>query len=141
MAPRLIVSSLLLLALSGCSTPARQAATEPATCKVGEVMAQTTLYFGLNRPQGAAISDAEWQGFVDGEVTPRFKDGLTVFAARGQWLGNDGKLARENSKALMLIHRPDKASEQNIEALRAIYKQRFAQESVMRVDAPACVAF
>ena len=141
MAPRLIVSSLLLLALSGCSTPARQAATEPATCKVGEVMTQTTLYFGLNRPQGAAISDAEWQGFVDGEVTPRFKDGLTVFAARGQWLGNDGKLARENSKALMLIHRPDKASEQNIEALRAIYKQRFAQESVMRVDAPACVAF
>lgn len=142
MAPRLILSSLLLLALSGCSTPARQAATPPAAaCALGDVMTQTTLYFGLNRPQGAAISQAEWQGFVDGEVTPRFKDGLTVFAAQGQWLGNDGKVARENSRALMLIHSPDKASEQSIEALRAIYKQRFAQESVMRVDAPACVAF
>ncbi len=142
MAPRLILSSLILLALTGCSTPARQAVTPPAAaCALGDIMTQTTLYFGLNRPQGAAISQAEWQGFVDGEVTPRFKDGLTVFAAQGQWLGNDGKLARESSKALMLIHSPDKASEQSIEALRAIYKQRFAQESVMRVDAPACVAF
>lgn len=72
---------------------------------------------------------------------PRFKDGLSVFDAKGQWLGNDGKLARENSKALMLIHSPDTASEQNIEALRTRYKQQFSQDSVMRVDAPVCVAF
>ncbi len=64
-----------------------------------------------------------------------------MFDARGQWLGNDGKVARESSKALMLIHGKDARSESNIEALRGIYKQRFAQESVMRVDQPVCVQF
>ena len=104
-------------------------------------MVQTTLYFGLNRPQGAAITLAEWQEFVDDDVTPRFRAGLTVFTAQGQWLGDDGRLAREESRALMLIHPLDSGSERGIEALRAVYKQRFAQDSVMRVDAPVCVAF
>ncbi len=142
MVSRLFTFSLLVLALSGCTSPSRPVSQVAApVCAAGDAMTQTTLYFGLNRPQGAAISEAEWQAFVDADVTPRFKDGLTVFAAKGQWLGSDGKLARENSKALLLIHAKDKASEQGIEALRAIYKQRFAQESVMRVDALACVAF
>ncbi|MEJ4047265.1 DUF3574 domain-containing protein [Erwinia sp. SLM-02] len=141
MSARLFYSSFLLLALTGCSVPGKVTSTAVPACPVGEAMQQTTLYFGLNRPHGQAITDAEWQTFVDKDVTPRFKDGLTVFAAKGQWLGNDGKLAREESRALMLIHATDRSSEQGIEALRAIYKQRFAQDSVMRVDTPACVAF
>jgi len=142
MVSRVFTFSLLVLALSGCSATSRPGNQVAApVCAVGDAMTQTTLYFGLNRPQGAVITEAEWQGFVDADVTPRFKDGLTVFAAKGQWLGNDGKLARESSKALLLIHATDKASEQGIEALRAIYKQRFAQDSVMRVDTPVCVAF
>lgn len=139
MSARLLYSSFLLLALTGCSAPGK--VTSTAACAVGEAMQQTTLYFGLNRPHGQAITEAEWQTFVDKDVTPRFKDGLTVFTAKGQWLGNDGKLARENSKALMLIHATDRDSEQRIEALRTIYKQRFTQDSVMRVDTSACVAF
>lgn len=131
------------LLLSGCVAPNQKAAMLKAasTCNTGEPMTQTTLYFGLNRPAGPAITASEWQTFVDQQVTPRFKEGLSVFDAKGQWLGNDGKLARENSKALMLIHVPGAESEQNIEALRARYKQQFAQDSVMRVDAPVCVAF
>ena len=46
-------------------------------------------------------------------MTPRFRDGLTVFDARGRWLGNDGKVAREPSKALMLIHGKDAQSEEH----------------------------
>jgi hypothetical protein len=68
------------------------------TCKADNQMQQTTLYFGLNRPAGAQITSNEWQQFVDQDVTPRFRDGLTVFDARGQWLGNDGKVAREPAK-------------------------------------------
>ncbi|SMB55450.1 conserved exported hypothetical protein [Serratia proteamaculans] len=131
-----------VLLLSGCVAPVSNTVQQkPANCSIGDPMTQTTLYFGLNRPVGPVISAAEWQSFVDGQVTPRFKDGLSVFDAKGQWLGNDGKLARENSKALMLIHAPGKESETNIEALRSSYKQQFAQDSVMRVDAPVCVAF
>jgi hypothetical protein len=129
------------LLLSGCVAPGHQAVSPAPACRTGDPMMQTTLYFGLNRPAGPAITAAEWQTFVDSQVTPRFKDGLTVFDAKGQWLGHDGKLARENSKALLLIHAPGKESEANIEALRSGYKQQFAQDSVMRVDAPVCVAF
>ncbi|WP_323637004.1 DUF3574 domain-containing protein [Pectobacterium polaris] len=144
MKQKVIAVSLLLgtLLVSGCSSlPHSSVAAKPAAdaCLVGDKQVQTTLYFGLNRPAGPVISDAEWKAFLDGDVTPRFKDGLTVFDAKGQWLGNDGVVARENSKALMLIHGPDR--ERDIEALRSIYKSRFAQESVMRIDAPVCVAF
>ncbi|HCN97732.1 MAG TPA: DUF3574 domain-containing protein [Leclercia sp.] len=133
----LVAGAILLLA--GCNAPSRSMAEN--TCKADNQMQQTTLYFGLNRPAGEAITGQEWQQFVDQDVTPRFRDGLTVFDARGQWLGNDGKVARESSKALMLIHGKDARSESNIEALRGIYKQRLAQESVMRVDQPVCVQF
>ncbi|CAO95105.1 DUF3574 domain-containing protein [Erwinia tasmaniensis] len=139
---RITISTILLLALTGCSSP-KQPASQPqrALCGTGDPMTQTTLYFGLNRPQGAAITEAEWQSFVDEQVTPRFQDGLTVFAAKGQWMGNDGRLARENSRALLLIHAPNQTSEHKIEALRTLYKQHFAQDAVMRVDNPVCVAF
>lgn len=133
----LMAGAILLLA--GCNAPSHNTADN--TCKADNQMQQTTLYFGLNRPAGEAITGQEWQQFVDQDVTPRFRDGLTVFDARGQWLGNDGKVARESSKALMLIHGKDAQSESNIETLRGIYKQRFAQESVMRVDQPVCVQF
>ncbi|EMH4219721.1 DUF3574 domain-containing protein [Serratia marcescens] len=141
--PRLAAGAMVAaLLLSGCVAPGHQAVSPPApTCRTGDPLVQTTLYFGLNRPAGPAITAAEWQTFVDSQVTPRFKDGLTVFDAKGQWLGHDGKLARENSKALLLIHAPGKESEANIEALSSGYKQQFAQDSVMRVDAPVCVAF
>ncbi|MGO1296410.1 MAG: DUF3574 domain-containing protein [Vibrio sp.] len=130
--------------LFGCSNQPAQSspATMTSSCAVGNLMAQTTLYFGMNRPQGPNITDKEWQTFVDKEVTPRFRDGLTVFRGKGQWLGADGRIAKEGSRALMLIH-PIKAaqSEKNIEALRTLYKKQFAQESVMRVDATKCVSF
>ncbi|WP_213843811.1 DUF3574 domain-containing protein, partial [Enterobacter hormaechei] len=94
----LMAAALMLLA--GCNAPTQHAPVE--TCKAENQMQQTALYFGLNRPAGAQITGNEWQQFVDQDVTPRFRDGLTVFDARGQWLGNDGKVAREPSKALML---------------------------------------
>ncbi|MBB1199786.1 DUF3574 domain-containing protein [Enterobacteriaceae bacterium 89] len=131
----------LAFALAGCVAPAQKTTADAQSCKAENQMQQTTLYFGLNRPAGKDITAQEWQQFVDRDVTPRFKDGLTVFDARGQWLGNDGTVAREQSKALMLIHGKDAQSETNIEALRGIYKSRFAQESVMRVDQPVCVQF
>ena len=135
---KVIVSLTLAATLAGC-TP--HAADQAQSCAAQNRMTQTTLYFGLNRPSGPVITGEEWQRFVDNDVTPRFRDGLTVFDARGQWLGNDDKVAREPSKALMLIHSNDSASEKGIEALRGIYKSRFAQESVMRVDERVCVQF
>lgn len=131
----------LVLLLAGCQTPPAPPTKPQPICAGGDVMMQTTLWFGLSKPQGGTVSSLEWLNFVDNEVTPRFRDGLSVYDAKGQWLGENGQLARENSKALMLIHRFDPAVNTHIEALRTLYKKRFGQESVMRVDAPVCVGF
>ena len=149
MATKFIASFALALLLAGCQThPTPTTITQSAptstptpVCAGGEMMMQTTLWFGMSKPQGGTVSEQEWQHFVDSDVTPRFKDGLSVYDAKGQWLGENGKLARENSKALMLIHSPDRASSDSINALRDIYKKRFSQESVMRVDGLVCVGF
>lgn len=136
--------SVVALGMSGCAQMGQQESSAAPTmaCTVGDQMQQTTLYFGMSRPTGGNITEAQWQGFVDKEVTPRFRDGLTVFAAKGQWLGNDGTVAKEGSHALMLIYPSnDKASNDKIEALRNLYRVQFQQESVMRVDSPECVSF
>jgi len=141
---RSVALSLALTALlAGCQAPRPPAPpTKPIpVCAGGEMMMQTTLWFGLSKPQGGNVSSADWQQFLDKEVTPRFKAGLSVYDASGQWLEKSGRLAREPSKALLLIHGAEIGVNDNIEALRTIYKQRFGQESVMRVDTPACVGF
>lgn len=135
------LAGLLAFTLAGCVQPSPKTTAAAALCPADNAMTQTTLYFGLSRPAGSDITAKEWQSFIDNDVTPRFRDGLTVFDAKGQWLGNDGKLAHEQSKALMLIHATDKESESKINTLRGIYKSRFAQDSVMRVDQPVCVQF
>ena len=90
------VALVLAGLLSGCVAPAAKTtpAVDASACPADNAMVQTTLYFGLSRPAGKDITAQEWQQFVDRDVTPRFRDGLTVFDARGQWLGNDGKVAR-----------------------------------------------
>ncbi|KIS42505.1 DUF3574 domain-containing protein [Kosakonia radicincitans] len=133
----LVVAGLL----AGCAVPASKQSVSTQTCKVENQMQQTTLYYGLTRQGGKLITAQEWQQYVDNDVTPRFRDGLTAFDAQGQWLGSDGKVSKEPSKALMLIHSVDAQTDAKIDTLREIYKSRFAQESVMRVDQPVCVQF
>lgn len=151
-----LLAALVALTMSGCAAthnapqapypPKAElaASTTPApqlACKTGTLMTQTTLYFGLSRHNAAPVSKAQWQSFVDKEVTPRFKDGLSVFDAKGQWLRTEGVVIKENSKALMLIHGTDPQEQKKITEIRDIYKQRFKQDSVMQVDNPACVDF
>jgi hypothetical protein len=143
----LALPALLTLLLAGCQAPSTKMHQIPpntapvAVCGSGDIMMQTTLWFGMNKPKGGTVTSLEWQQFVDNDVTPRFKEGLSVYDAKGQWLGENGKLAREYSKALLLIHNPDRSSSESINGLRDIYKKRFEQESVMRVDSLVCVAF
>ncbi|MEG3133674.1 DUF3574 domain-containing protein [Rouxiella sp. T17] len=150
-----LLAAFVALTLTGCAAthPAPQApfppkavevAATPApalTCKTGNLMTQTTLYFGLSRHNAAPVSASQWQSFVDKEVTPRFKDGLSVFDAKGQWLRSEGVVIKENSKALLLIHADNADAQKKIHEIRELYKQRFQQDSVMQVDNPACVDF
>jgi hypothetical protein len=53
---------------------------------VGSPYIETDLLFGTARPDGGPpVTDEEFRSFVDGFITPRFPDGLTVEDAYGQY--------------------------------------------------------
>ena len=147
-----IVSSLFVALLAaGCATStsptlasasASASASPPAMrCAAGEqAFVGDLLYFGTTTPGGIVSAD-DWADFLRTSVTPRFPQGLSVWPAAGQWLGKDGKIARESSFVLNVVHADDAAAEHAIQAIRQDYETRFAQEAVLRVKSAACVSF
>lgn len=139
MAPPRGIHALALAALAlsapGCAHRAPLACADGATARVVD-----TLYFGRDTPDGP-VDDAQWAAFLDAEVTPRFPDGLTVTRGDGQWRMADGRIVREGSAVLTLVHDGTPSQRAAIAALTAAYKQRFRQEAVMQVRSTACVAF
>ncbi|WP_224367993.1 DUF3574 domain-containing protein [Hyalangium versicolor] len=130
--------SLPLLLTLGLAT---SACGDGEDCAVGTEQFRTELFFGLDRENDVPVSEADWQNFVDTSVTPRFKDGLTMFDANGQYLMDNGTLVHENSKVIVLLHDGSAAHSQDIDTIREEYKSRFHQEAVLRVDSTSCVAF
>jgi hypothetical protein len=124
-------------AIQGCALSAPEIAAEP--------WLRTELFFGTAKPDGSAVSDAEWESFLDAEITPRFPDGLTVLSGAGQWQGEDEVIVEERSKIVILLYPREASNESNaeIEEIRAAYEQRFQQESVLRADddRPVCTSF
>src|SRR5215216_6139779 len=104
---------------------------------------RTELFFGTAKPDGTAVSAAEWEAFLDAEITPRFPEGLTVLEAAGQWQEADGDIVEERSKVVLLLYPPTAQEESHaeIEAIRAAYERRFGQEAVLRADErPVCAS-
>jgi hypothetical protein len=101
-----------------------------------ETYFRTELYFGLKKSDGTEVSDAEWSAFLAEEVTALFPEGFTVLSAAGQYRSNSGEIVREPSRMLVIVYgkRARRSADQKIEQIRSIYKERFKQESVMRVD-------
>lgn len=145
MTARSIVRAAACLLAAGCAAPgpvAPPAPAPPACPAGGEVMRRTELYFGLAIPGGGMVGDGEWSAFLNAEVTPRFPDGMTVDETSGQWRdAATGKTVREHSRVVMVLYLPSPEAEAAIEAIRAAYKTRFRQDSVLRLDETDCVAF
>lgn len=112
----------------------------PACPSHAKPMARLELVFGTKGKHGF-VGTRAWARFLATEVTPRFPAGLTVFEGYGQWRAPSGRFSREPSRMLLVWYEPDGGSEARIEAIRAAYKSRFAQQSVLRADARSCVSY
>lgn len=136
---RKLLAPVLLLA----AIPALFAAEPVKRPKAAaEVWARTELYFGTARTVGQPVSDAEFAGFIDTEVTPRFPDGLTLLTGFGQFRTGNGDLVKERSHVLILLYPPQvQDANKKIQEIRNAYKQAFGQESVLRVDSFSFVSF
>ena len=111
-----------------------------ATVQSHPILVEDTLYLGTRTPHGP-ITSSQWSAFLSDEVTPRFPDGLTVWDAKGQWKDVKGKIDKEPTKVLLLVHPDNPTEDQAIQAIIDIYKKKFDQESVMKVRGRENVSF
>lgn len=104
-----------------------------------EPFVRTELFFGAEKPDGTEIGKDEFRRFLKEEITRRFPDGLTVLTGTGQFRDTENdKIIREKSMVLILLYPLGawKESNEKIEQIRKAYKERFKQQSVLRVDDP-----
>jgi hypothetical protein len=150
--PIALLSLLLCLAPVGCVHPgAASAASVSPTLQDDQALSgrtsgwvDTKLYFGLgpadHTEQG--VSEAQWRDFLDKEVTPRFPDGLSVVDVYGQWRDKNETAPERLRSKLLIIDYPDTPENRaKIDAIRAAWKQRTGDQSVLRVTEPADVSF
>lgn len=134
----LAAALMLGLTTAGATTAASDTthAAQPAASP-GESYKRTELYFGATRPDGTAITPADFELFLDKEVTPAFPDGLTWLEAHGQWMGG-----KEESYLLIILYPfADRDANRDIEEIRTDYKTQFEQQSVLRADSVDRVSF
>lgn len=105
---------------------------------------ETRLYFGLglvDKPE-SGVSEQAWRTFLDQEVTSRFPDGLSVIDVYGQWQGKQQTSPERLRSKQLVIDYPDTAENRSkVEAIRAAWKKRTGDQSVLRVTQPAEVSF
>lgn len=130
------------------ATPTQAAAQQSAANHkqaATQAFLRTELFFGSAKPDGTAVTEAEWRRFLDQEITPRFPDGLTVLTGIGQFRNSSGMIIQERSMVLILLYPLPtwRSSSEKIEQIREAYKRAFQQESVLRADTglPVWVSF
>lgn len=130
------VTAATPVALSACDAIAPGVGSEP--------WVRVELYFGTSQPDGEAVTDEEWQAFLDEEITPRFPDGLTVLDGYGQFLNSSDVIIAEESIVLIIFVPLEFAASSSdlVEEVRDTYETQFEQESVLRADSePVCISF
>ena len=149
---RLGLLTLAALLTVGCAPNRTAVPTATAPTLTGDLQhpettrnwVDTKLYFGLgpaDRPE-QGISEAEWRAFLDREVTPRFPAGLSVLDVYGQWQSNgQQQVERLRSKMLIILYPDSKENRAKIDAIRAAWKAKTGDQSVLRVTEPADVSF
>jgi hypothetical protein len=127
---------LAAFSLAGCAGAGLSRA-----CHQGELPGiMDSLYFGTSMPDGQ-VSAEDWQRFLSEIITPRFPEGLTSWAAAGQWQDGAGKLEKESSYVLHVVHPDSAKTDVAVNEVISIYKSRFHQQAVLRVRSPACISF
>ena len=135
---RIFVLVLVLVTV----VPATAVAQQGNNAHVGSNWSRTELFFGTAIKSGGVVTDEQFRAFLDSEITTRFPLGLTVLTGYGQFLNSSNVIQQERSFVLILLY-PLSAHDSNrkIEEIRALYKIRFNQESVLRTDTHNAVSF
>ena len=112
-------------------------------CPAGGQSATAELVFArvAGDAPGPGVSEAAFAGFVNDQVVTRFHEGLTVIDAQDLKPRPGGGTIYGPAKVVMIVlpGRADDADQ--LAAVRAAYKARFNQQSVLIMTHQDCVSF
>ena len=93
---------------------------------------QQDLYFGRSLGNGIEVSDAEFQAFIESEITSRFP-GATIFDAQGQVSDEDGSVTTESTKVVTIILEDTQDKSAAVEEVLENYQSQFEGTRVLQV--------
>lgn len=130
-------------ALGGCATPGTRLDWKydhHLGCRPEEqALGRDTLYFGRAIAGGGEVDDAAWQAYAAEVLARTFPDGYSVVDAHGHWRDAQGAAQVEDSRIVVAIHVDDLAADARVREAIARYRERFAQQSVLRERSNVCV--
>ena len=133
-----LLAALLCVALLAHAAAAEEACRPPAQ----KPMLLIHLFLALDKAAGPAVAEKKWRAFLDGTVTPRFPDGLTVYDAYGQWRNPQTQsISRDATKVIFIAVADAPDIRGKIEEIAAAYRTEFHQRSVGVVIEKGCAAF
>ena len=134
----LLAISLCVLALSCSERRPREGAAQQS---FQATHLRTELYFGLSKPGGERVTETEWNNFLETCVTPLLPDGLSVFECKGQYRDAAGKVQKEGTKVLLVIHPDEPRFSAAFRKIIETYEREFQQTSVLQTKQPIQAKF
>jgi len=139
----LVLSAVCATGLAACVThPPKLATVAAHPCPNGGFRQTAQLVFGRVSVDGkGGVSEADFARFLDGEVSPRFPQGMTVIDAEGRWTPPAGSMIRTPAKMVMIVLPGAPDDEKKLDAVRLAYKTRFHQPSALLMTTGDCTSF
>jgi len=131
--------AVLAIAAAGLLAAGCQTVPPAPACPAGQDYLRTAqLFFARRTGEEPRVSDDAFRRFVDEELTPRFREGLTVMDA-GAWRSDPDKLVSGAARVVVIVLPKGRDEAAKIEAVRTAYRARFHRDSVVRIGPPSCV--
>ncbi|MEN9768364.1 MAG: hypothetical protein RLZZ32_2324 [Cyanobacteriota bacterium] len=118
----------------GAAEWSRPVAAKPAAQTQGlSEWVKTELYFGGTQLGGGLVSDADWSSFLAKVVTPAFPQGLTVYDAYGQIQQANGKIRRQPTRVVVIVHPRQPNREASFSSVIEAYQRQFPGTKAMKL--------
>ncbi|MBU0713824.1 MAG: DUF3574 domain-containing protein [Verrucomicrobia bacterium] len=143
---RIMQKGWVVLALSlvlGAYDPtcgAAPATAVPAAADMPAEWVKTEIYFGRDLPGGQEISRWAWADFMDKVLTQHFPKGLTVYEAYGQMQHADGRIEKQSTWVVAVVHPKDPAIDKTIQEIINVFRKQFNKAQVVHVSTPVISA-
>lgn len=125
---------------SGILTAARGAESSGTAAVQPAEWIKTEIYFGRDLPGGREISRNAWVDFMDKVVSHHFPKGFTVYDAYGQMQHADGRIEKQSTWVVAVVHPKDPAVDKAVQEIIDAFRKQFSKAQVVQVSAPVLTA-